>query len=741
MSLSLTEFRFAVDQDGIAVLAWDQHDRSLNIFTEVTLNELERVIDHITQTSIKGCIIISGKADGFSGGADIRMLDTLITKADDLKNIADPKKHENAMREFIKLSSRMSALYRRLETSGKSFVCAIHGICVGGAFELALACHHRILSNSDKTKIGLPEIKIGIFPGAGGTQRLTRLIPTQDALLMMLKGQTISAERAADLRLVDAVVDRDTLLERAKTLILNEGKTKQSWDQDGFRLPSGPVYSRQGMMMWPAANAICRKETFDNYPAARALLQTVYEGLQVDFERALTIENRYFAAILQTTEAKSMIRSLFVSMTAINKGARRPKNSEPKTIKKIGLVGVGFMGAGIATVSADAGLDVVLIDRDEPALQKGLQTIVTSIDSQVQKGRLARVKAENVRKRFHPTLDYNALRDCDVIIEAVFEDPILKMDTLKAIAVHSRADALIATNTSTLPISDLAQALSKKEQFLGIHFFSPVDRMPLVEIIRGQSTSDQSLAIAFDFVRLIKKTPIIVNDARGFYANRCVLNYLVEGHLMLAEGVPPAMIENLARMAGMPVGPLALSDDVALDLILKIIKATQKALGNDAINPIQAKIITELVETHNRLGRKNGKGFYIYEPQQPKRLWPELKNFQTKLLKPDAINQDDIKFRLLATQALEAVRTMEQGIIEDPREADIGAILGFGFAPFTGGPLSMIEAIGFAQFNARCERLVEHYGPRFKLPQLLHKMIAAKASFYDPDFQVKKYLT
>ncbi len=729
MSLALTQFKLDIDQDGIAHLIWDIPGKSMNVFIEKTLDELDQVIDYVVKTdAIKGCLIRSGKADSFSGGADIEMINHLIDQA---QNAQKSPQQVQAVLKLVEDASRMSRLYRKLETCGKIFAMAINGICVGGAFELALACHYRVVSDGPNTKVGLPEIKIGIFPGAGGTQRVPRLAPTADALLMMLKGELLPSETALKHNLVHAVVPKDQIVTKAKELILSAGSAVQPWDRESFKLPSGPVYSKTGMMIWPMASALCRKDTYDNYPAARALLQAVYEGLQVSIDLGLKIESRLFASILKTTAAKSMVRSLFVSTQALNKGARRPSTVVKSNLKKIGVVGTGFMGAGIAAVSAMAGLTVVMIDRTVELAEKGRDTAAATIGSRYKKSPSASEDQLAATNRLIPTDDYAALADCDLIIEAVFEDPDLKAKTLAAIEEHKNPEAILASNTSTLPISGLAQTLKAKSEFLGIHFFSPVEKMRLVELIKGKDTSDRALAIGFDYSRMINKTPIIVNDARGFFANRCVLNYILEGHLMLAEGIPPAMIENAARMAGMPVGPLSLSDEIALDLIHRIIRATQAALGATAINPVQAEIISTMVETHQRFGRKNGKGFYDYTPGAPKRLWTSLSQFQKIHLEPDQLDIDQIKFRLLATQALEAARTMDEKIVEDPREADIGAILGFGFAPFTGGPLSMIDGMGVDLFNHKCDALKALYGERFNVPKLLRDMETRKSHFYN----------
>ena len=533
------------------------------------------------------------------------------------------------MQGFFDATSNLSRIYRKIETCGKPWAAAINGACMGGGFELALACHHRVMADDDKTRVGLPEIKIGLFPGGGGTIRVSRLMPTPDALQMLLKGDQIKPAAAKAKNLVHALAPRAELVQKAKDWIKAGGKGVAPWDEKGWKAPSGKVFSPGGMMIWPPANAIYRRETFDNYPAAKAVLQCVYDGLQLPMDLALRVESRWFAKVLRSPEAAAMIRSLFVSMGELNKGARRPKNIPPTSIKKIGVLGAGFMGAGIAYVSALAGIEVVLIDRDQAAADKGKGHADKILATAVAKGRSNPQAKEQVLSRISPTADYGALAGVDLIVEAVFEDRAVKADaTAKALAVVG-PDAIFASNTSTLPITSLAENWPKPENFIGVHFFSPVDKMLLVETILGAKTGDRALAVALDFVRAIKKTPIVVHDSRGFFANRCVLNYIREGHIMLMEGVPAAMIENVARMAGMPVGPLSLNDEVALDLGWRILQATKADLGPQAVDPSQEKLLEEMVVKQERFGRKNSKGFYDYPARAPKTLWPGLEGLQT----------------------------------------------------------------------------------------------------------------
>ncbi len=724
--MSYTNFTLDIDADGIALVTWNSPDRSMNVFTEEVMRELNAIVDKVAgDAAIKGAVITSGK-DTFSGGADITLLQKMLTTfaADKGKDV------EKATKALFDNAGTMTGLFRKLETSGKPWVSAINGTCMGGAFEMSLACHGRVAADSDKVRMALPEVKIGIFPGAGGTQRVPRLTDQQQALQMLTSGQTLSPQKAKSMGLIHEIAEPAKLVETAKAMIRNGLKPVAPWDEKGFKLPGGQIYSPAGFNLWPPAIAILRRETYGNYPAAAAILKCVYEGLLVPFDTALRIEQRYFTEIMQTKEAAAMIRSLFVSLQELNKGARRPAGVPETKFKKIGILGAGFMGAGIAYVTAKAGIPVVLLDRDMESAAKGKAHSGTLVSDQVKKGRAKPEEKDKLLSLITPTADYADLAGCDLVVEAVFEDSAVKKSATEQAEAVLKSSAIFASNTSTIPITDLAKNSARPKNFVGIHFFSPVDKMMLVEIILGKKTGDKALATAIDFVRAIKKTPIVVNDTRGFYVNRCVLRYMSEAYKMLIEGVPAPMIENAAKAAGMPVGPLALTDETAIDLAQKIMKQTIRDLGDKAVDPRQMALINTMVDDHGRFGRKNGKGFYDY-PAKPakKKLWPGLRDLYPQQV-PEKVDYEELQQRLLVTIALEAARVMEEGIVTDPREADVGSILAFGFAPFTGGALSYIDGIGAKAFVKIAKGLQKKYGAEFKAPKLLLDMAEKGETFY-----------
>ncbi len=716
--MKLNDFTFEIDSDGIAIIIWNRQDKSMNVMSEAGFDDLIAIIKEIKQNpKVLGAVITSGK-DSFCAGADINMINNILHDND---NVA----------EQMELASKFSYTLRDLETCGKPVVCAMTGTTLGGGFEIALACHYRIAAPNESAKYGLPEVRIGILPGGGGTQRLPRLIGAQESLQMMLTGRLINVKAAHKLGIIHEIVPADELIATAKKRIFERKVTMAPWDMKGYRIPGGQVYSKGGMMVFPPANALYRKSTYDNYPGARNIMKCVYEGLMVDIDTGLRIEARYFTNLLRTPEAKAMLRSIFISMQELNKGLRRPKDIAPSKIKKIAVIGAGLMGAGVAYVSAQAGIDVILLDQSMEAAEKGKAYSDNIMSKKVSKGRMSSAAKDKVLAHIHPTDNYDDLKDVDLVIEAVFEDPKIKADVVKKCEAVMPEGTIFGSNTSTLPITGLAKASAKPENFIGIHFFSPVDRMMLVEIITGDKTGDEAVARALDYVSMIKKTPIVVNDSRGFYTSRVVVTYITEALHMMEEGVPPIMIENAGKAAGMPVGPLVLADEIGLDVAHKISIANKNAAGKDFVESPRDRLLDELVVKAERFGRKNGKGMFDYPQKGKKHIWDGLVKLQDKHLEPKDVDMDILGQRFLSIQALETARCFEENVLTDIREADVGGILGFGFAPFTGGPISYIDMVGSKDFVKRMELFTKKYGARFEPTKQLVKMAKNNEKFYD----------
>jgi 3-hydroxyacyl-CoA dehydrogenase/enoyl-CoA hydratase/3-hydroxybutyryl-CoA epimerase len=539
------------------------------------------------------------------------------------------------------------------------------------------------------------------------------------------------------MKLVHAVVPANDLIPNAKAWIKANPKAAQPWDAKDFKVPGGGPYSPGGSQTFTMGNSMLRKETYGNYPAQRFILSCVYEGLQVPIDAGLRIEARYFTKLMSLPESRNMIRSLFLSMQDLGKGARRPKSEAPTDVKTLGILGAGVMGGGIAYVSALAGIDVVLVDTTSEKAQGGKDHVAGILDKQIERGKSTPEKKAEVLARIHSTANFDDLKNIDFLVEAVFEDRAVKAEATKKACAVMKKGAVFGSNTSTLPITGLAEASDRPELFIGVHFFSPVDRMGLVEVIRGKQTSDRALAVAMDYVQKIKKTPIVVNDSRGFFTSRCFGTYTREGMAMLAEGIAPAMIENVGRMSGMPMGSLEVVDSVGIDTALKVTRQTKKDMGINSTDAAE-DFLAWVVEKNGRTGRKVAKGFYDYDAKGKRvRIWPELLSYNGGKWKTDE-DVDVMKQRFLTIQALEAARCFEEGVITDPRDADVGAILGWGFAPFTGGPISYIDTVGTAAFVKRCNDFAAKYGDRFKPNQLLRDMAAKNETFYSRFAPVKQ---
>ena len=716
--MSLENFKIDVDADGIALITFDVPGRSMNTLTSGVMKEIPEWVERIkTDDAIKGAVLTSGKTSGFCAGAD-------------LGDMAGGMLAGGSLQEAYDAGWKLNGALRALETCGKPVAAAINGLALGGGLELTLACHYRVAGDDNKIQLGLPEIKVGLFPGGGGTQRLPRLIGVQAAMMAMTEGKSFRPNDARGAGIIHEVVAKGTEVEAARAWIKGGGKAVQPWDDKSFKLPGGGPYHPVGIQNFLVGNAMIRKQTYGNYPAATNLMKAVYEGVQVPMDAALRIETRYFIKTLMTPQAQAMIRSLFLSKQDLDKGAVRPAGIPKSDPKKVTVIGAGMMGAGIAYVQALAGIETILIDRDQEAADKGKAHVEELLKKRLSRGQITQDKFDALLGSVTATTDYDLIKGSDLVIEAVFESRDIKADVTKRAEAQLAPGAVFGSNTSTLPITGLAEASVRPEDFIGIHFFSPVDKMMLVEIILGEKTGEAAIAKSLDYVMKIRKTPIVVNDGRGFYTSRCFGTYVAEGMAMLEEGYAPALIDNIGRMTGMPRGPLEMHDDVALDLSVKIAKQTAADLG-DKYQPLPGShIVQKMVEELGRYGRKNGKGFYDYD-QKPKVIWPGLAE-----LAPVTIDDStpelvaDQKQRLLYRQAVEVARCWEEGVIDDPREADVGAILAWGFAPWTGGPITMIDQTGLKEFVAQADDYAARYGDRFKVPQLLRDMAAKGETFY-----------
>ncbi len=700
-----------LDADGILTLTMDMPGRSMNVLNEQLTEPFAEAIERIeSDDAVKGVIITSGKKE-FLAGADI----------DGIFKITDPGEAYEAARAY-------QGFLRRLETCGKPVVAALNGTALGGGLEMALACHYRVAVNNPKAKFGLPEVKLGLLPGGGGTQRLPRLIGIQNSLPLMMEGKELSAEKAKGAGIINALAsDNDDMMKQAREWCQANPKATAPWDAKGFKYPGGDAKHPAVVQVLAIAPSMLRDKTKGNFPAPENILASVVEGSLVDFDTGLDVEARYFADLVVSQVSKNMINTFWYQLNALNKGDSRPKGFDRSEVKKLGILGAGMMGAGIAYVSAKAGIEVVLKDVSQEAADKGKAYSEGLLDKGMKRGRVTNSQKEELLGRIKATDKVEDLSGCDLIIEAVFEDRDLKASVTKETEAVMDANGVFASNTSTLPITGLAEASIRKDKFIGLHFFSPVDKMPLVEIIVGEETSDETLARGFDYVQQIKKTPIVVNDSRGFYTSRCFGTYVNEGVALLAEGQNPRAIEVAGLQSGMPVGPLALQDEVSLSLALHVMTQTRKDLGDDYREPPSEATLRKFVEELDRPGKKAGKGFYDYPEGGKKKLWPGL----AEQFPPAAekLSQQEMIDRMLFAQANETARCVEEGVVEKTGDANIGSVFGWGFAPHQGGTLQFINAYGVKNFVERSRELAAKYGERFEPAAILVKMAEKGETF------------
>lgn len=703
-----------IDAAGVATLTWDTPGRSQNVVNDASLQALGAALEAVfADPAVTGVILTSGK-DTFCAGADLAMLRELAFGGQDAA----------ALYEGL---GALGGLLRRLEQGKKPVVAALNGTALGGGYEIALACHRRILADNPKARVGLPEVNLGLLPGAGGTQRLPRRIGVQPALMLLLEGKQLRPAEALAQGLVDEVAPPTELLDAAKRWLATKPAATQPWDRKDFKLPGGELEDPGVRQVFAVGNAMTVQKTFRNLPAPQAILSCVYNGCRLSIDRGLEVERRLFVSLLTDPVAGNLIRTGFFGVQEANKLARRPAGVPRSQPQAIGVLGAGLMGAGIALVAAKAGLSVFVLDVDQARADGALRYAAERLDGDVRKGRLTPEKHDAILARVRPGTDYAPLAGCDVVIEAVFEDRAIKAEVTRRAEAVMRPDAVFGSNTSTLPITGLAEASVRPDQFIGLHFFSPVEKMPLVEVILGQQTSDVALAHALDLVQALGKTPIVVRDSRGFYTSRVFATYVSEGLAMLGEGVLPALIENAGRMAGMPMPPLALADDIGLGLMAAIRRQTRLDLGDAAPQHPSQAVLEVMVDQLGRSGRRAGGGFYQGEGAE-RRLWTGLsEQFPPAAEQPEAAALVE---RFLIVQAVEAAKCVEEGVLLAPIDADVGALLGWGFAPWTGGPLSYIDTVGADRFVAKADALADQLGDRLRPGAALRGMAARGERFH-----------
>ncbi|MFB6531270.1 3-hydroxyacyl-CoA dehydrogenase NAD-binding domain-containing protein [Streptomyces sp. NPDC056399] len=707
-----TTIRWEQDATGIVTLVLDDPNQSANTMNQAFRASITAIADRVEaeKDSIRGIIYTSAKKTFFAGG--------------DLKDMVQAGP-EHAQDIFDGALEMKNALHR-IETLGKPVVAAINGAALGGGYEIALASHHRVALDAPGSKIGLPEVTLGLLPGGGGVTRTVRLMGITDALLkVLLQGTQYTPRRALDNGLVHEVAATpEEMMAKAIAFIDTHPESQQPWDVPGYRIPGGTPSNPKFAANLPAFPANLRKQLNGApYPAPRAIMAAAVEGSQVDFDTAATIESRYFTELVTGQTAKNMIQAFFFDLQAVNSGASRPKGIEPRPVRRVAVLGAGMMGAGIAYSCARAGIEVVLKDVSAESAAKGKAYSEALCAKAVKRGRTTQEKADALLARITPTAEVRDLAGCDAVIEAVFEDTALKHKVFQEIQAVVEPDALLCSNTSTLPISVLAEGVERQGDFIGLHFFSPVDKMPLVEIIKGERTGDETIARAFDLVRQINKTPIVVNDSRGFFTSRVIGHFINEGVAMVGEGIEPASVEQAAAQAGYPAKVLSLMDELTLTLPRKIRNETKRAVeeagGTWTSHPGEA-VIDRMVDEFGRPGRSGGAGFYEYgEDGRRGKLWPGLREH---FAKPGyEIPFRDMQERMLFSEALDTVRLLEEGVLTSVADANIGSIMGIGFPAWTGGILQYINGYegGLPGFVARARELAETYGERFTPPALL----------------------
>ncbi len=727
--MTYKSFSIDIDDDGIALMTIDLPGQSMNVWNADLMADFPKFIDEfIGNDAIKGLVITSGKASGFLAGADLNMLGA--TKA-------------TTMAEAFEGAWALNGTLRKMETGGNSnkdlvkgaahakpVACALNGLALGGGLELALACHYRVCADHPKIQLGLPESQVGLLPGGGGTQRLPRLIGLQGAGMMILSGKPANPQAALAQGIVHAVVPADQVVAQAKQWVKDNPKASAPWDKKGYKFPGGAgSMDPRSVPLYMGATTMALKQSKGNYPAVQAILSCLYEGSMLPIDTALRVESKYFTKLLSGANAKNMIRTLFVNKQAAEKGAARPEGVPKSDLKKVGVLGGGLMGSGITHVTVKGGMDVVVLDRSVEDAQKAVAYSQKIVDKAVKRGKMTQEKADAFMARITPTDNYDDLKDVDLIIEAVFERPDVKADVIKKTEAVIGKDVIFASNTSTLPITGLAKNSERPDQFIGMHFFSPVEKMPLLEIIPGDKTGDKALAVALDYNAKIRKTPIVVKDVRGFYTNRVFPPYAGEAMLMISEGVSMALIENAAVHMGMPIGPLAVVDETTLKLGYDVMQSTKEELGDDYKPSGNEELFELMVNKLGRSGRRFGAGFYDYDDKGNKKgLWKGITDhFPLAEVQPSV---EEVQQRLMFIQLIATAQCYHEEVVSDPQSADLGAIFGWGFAPWTGGPMSHIDTMGVDNFVRIADNLAQQHGERFNPPMSFRDKADKGETFY-----------
>lgn len=698
---------YELDQNNIAILTLDNKDKDVNVINREFIEEIGSTIDKLeSEDSLRGVIFMSAK-DTFIAGADVELLFSMQTAEEIFAFVEEGK-----------------ANMRRVENLDVPVVAALNGTALGGGLEFALCSHCRIAIDNDKIKFGLPEVTLGLMPGGDGITRLTRLIGLQEAFPFLMEGKQVTPKKALDVGIVNQLVqNRDELKTKAIEWVKNNPDVKQPWDSKGFRMPGGDPRHPQIAQMLAVAPAMLTKKTKGNYPAPEAIMSAAAEGALVDFDTASRIESRYFAKITSSSQAKNMINAFWFQLNEINSGNSRPKEVQKQETNNVGVLGAGLMGHGVAYVSAYAGMNVSLKEVSEEKAKAGKDRIDQLLSKRVKIGKMTDEKKDTILSKIQPTDNTEDLNVCDLIIEAVFENREIKKEALEETEKVISENTIFGSNTSTLPITSLAANSIRPSNFIGIHFFSPVHKMKLVEIIVGEKTSDQALAKAFDFVLKIRKIPIVVRDSRGFYTSRVFGTYVLEGMNLIAEGISPVLVESAGLLAGMAMGPLSAADEVNLGLAQQIRDQEIIDFEKQGMKPITQPghgVLEKMVKELKRTGKAQGQGFYEYPDSKPKNIWTDITNH----FPPTDYNPsfEEIKERIMFVQSLESSRCFHEGVLSSAADANIGSIFGWGFAPFKGGTLQFINDYGLSKFVTRCNHLSEQFGERFSPPAELVKM-------------------